>query len=274
MSFPCSLPSHLAAIVSRGKRRATGVRIRRHRLNENDTRMPHYAQVAETLRRRIVTDEYTEGSLIPSVEGLEKEFGVSNITIRKALEMLTRDGMLLRKRGVGTLVQKCERDLVVFELSGSFERLVKSVENLPLELEVLDMAVVPSPPHVQHVMSMGPNQEVLRIKKVRKHRGSPLSFYVHYADPVLGSTITKEKAEAKHFVHVFEEASHVKVVSLDQRLESVIADIDLSKILEIRFGSPLIFVENVYCADQHKPVILTQNYYRGDKCSYKSSAKL
>ena len=74
--------------------------------------------------------------------------------------------------------------------------------------------------------------------------------------------------EAKHFVHVFEEASHVKVVSLDQRLESVIADIDLSKILEVRFGSPLIFVENVYWADQHKPVILTQNYYRGDKCSY------
>jgi DNA-binding GntR family transcriptional regulator len=243
-------------------------------MNENDTRMPYYAQVAETLRRRIMTDEYTEGSLIPSVEGLEKEFGVSNITIRKALEMLTRDGLLLRKRGVGTVVQKCERDLVVFELSGSFERLVKSVENLPLELEVLDMAIVPCPLHVQQAISIRPDQDALRIKKLRRHGGSPLSFYVHYTDPAFGGTITKEKVEAKHFVHVFEEVSNVKVASLDQRLESVIADIDLSRILEVRFGSPLIFVENVYCADQHKPVILTQNYYRGDKCSYRSSAKL
>ncbi len=243
-------------------------------MNENDTRMPHYAQVAETLRRRIMTDEYTEGSLIPPAEGLRKEFGVSDITIRKALEMLTRDGLLLRKRGVGTVVQKCERDLVVFELSGSFERLVKSVDSLPLELEVLDMAIVPCPLHVQQVMSMGPDQKVLRIKKLRNHGGSPLSFYIHYIAPVFGRTITKEKVEAKHFVQVFEEASSVKVASLDQRLESVVADLDLSRILEVRFGSPLIFVENVYSTDQHKPVILTQNYYRGDKCSYRSSANL
>src|SRR5512137_16639 len=136
-------------------------------MNGNDARIPYYVQVAETLRRRIMTDEYMEDSLIPPVPELEKEFSVSNITIRKALETLTQDGLLRRKRGVGTIVQKCERDLVVFELFGDFKRLVRSIEDLPVELEVLEMKVIPCPHYVAQMLSLAPDGQVLRMKKIR-----------------------------------------------------------------------------------------------------------
>src|SRR5665811_38797 len=103
--------------------------VRSRGLGDVYKRQPYYVQVAETLRRRIMTDEYMEGSLIPSVPELEKEFNVSSITIRKALETLTQDGLLRRKRGVGTIVQKYDRDLIVFDLSGDFKGQVRSIEN-------------------------------------------------------------------------------------------------------------------------------------------------
>lgn len=243
-------------------------------MNGNDARIPYYVQVAETLRRRIMTDEYMEDSLIPPVPELEKEFNVSNITIRKALETLTQDGLLRRKRGVGTMVQKCEQSLVVFELSGDFKRLVRSIEDLPVELEVLEIKIVPCPNHVRRMLAYNPEAQVLRVRKIRKHGGKPLSYYVHYLDPALYPKIKKEKAEQKTFVDLFEELTKTKLTSLKQRIEAVIADIDLSGFLQVRFGLPLFFTENLYLTNDGKPVLLTQNYYRGDKCFYKTSTSL
>jgi GntR family transcriptional regulator len=244
------------------------------KMNGNDARIPYYVQVAETLRRRIMTDEYMEESLIPPVPELEKEFNVSNITIRKALETLTQDGLLRRKRGVGTIVQKCERDLVVFELTGDFKRLVRSIEDLPVELEVLEIKVVPCPHYVRQMLGVGSGAQVLRMKKIRKHGGKPLSFYIHYTDPALFDKIKIEKAEQKTFVDLFEEVTKTKLTSLKQRIEAVVADIDLSTMLQVRFGLPLFFTENLYMTAGNKPAILTQNYYRGDKCFYKTLTDL
>ncbi|HEX2965251.1 MAG TPA: GntR family transcriptional regulator, partial [Syntrophorhabdaceae bacterium] len=230
--------------------------------------------VAETLRRRIMTDEYMEDSLIPPVPELEKEFNVSNITIRKALETLTQEGLLRRKRGVGTIVQKCERDLVVLDLSGGFRKLVRSIEELPIELEVLEIKVVPAPNYVRQVLTGYDSGKLLRVKKIRRHAGKPLSYYVHYTDPDLYPLITKELTEQKTFVATFEEVSTKKLTMLKQRIEAVVADIDLSEVLQVRFGLPLFFTENLYFTEGNMPAILTQNYYRGDKCFYKTSTHL
>ncbi len=243
-------------------------------MDEKDTRIPYYVQVAETLRRRIMTDEYIEGSLIPTVPELEKEFGVSNITIRMALDVLVQDGLIRRKRGIGTSVQKYERDLVVFELTGNFKKLVRSIEKLPVELEVLEMKIVMCPHYVRQALSLEPDAEVFRLRKVRKHKGQPLGYYVHYTDPSLYEKITKKMAEEKTFVDLFQDVTGIKLTSLEQRIESVVADIDLSAILKVRFGLPLFFTENLYLTKENKPVILTQHYYRGDRCFFKTSTSL
>ena len=51
---------------------------------EKELPIPYYLQVAETIRSRIIANHYSQGDLIPSYQQLEKEFNVSNITVRKA----------------------------------------------------------------------------------------------------------------------------------------------------------------------------------------------
>jgi len=240
----------------------------------NNTHIPYFVQVAETLRRRIMTDEYGEGDLLPTVPELQSEFGVSNVTVRMALEVLVKDGLLLRKRGIGTFVRKYERDLVMFELSGDFRHLVRSIESLPVELEVLEMRIISSPRYVSKTLSLDPGRRILRLKKIRKHKGQPLGFYVHYTDPTVCTKITKKMAEEKTFVDLFQETTGTKLAFLKQRIESVVADIDLSALLKVRFGLPLFFTENLYLTKENRPVILTQHYYRGDRCLFKTSTDL
>ncbi|HVN95156.1 MAG TPA: UTRA domain-containing protein, partial [Syntrophorhabdaceae bacterium] len=141
-------------------------------------------------------------------------------------------------------------------------------------LKLLEIAVIPCPNHVRRMLSVGEDSSVLRTKKVRYHNGTPLSFYLHYTDPALHKMITKEKVEEKTFVELFEEVTGTRLVTLKQRIETVVADIDLSNVLEIRFGMPLFFVENLYLTAGQKPAVLTQNYYRGDRCFYKTFTEL
>ena len=74
--------------------------------------IPYYIQVAGTIRRRILADEYSNGDILPSSEQLEKEFKVSAITIRKALEILARQGFIQRRRGIRTMVSKPESNIL------------------------------------------------------------------------------------------------------------------------------------------------------------------
>ena len=90
--------------------------------------IPYYLQVAETIRSRINAKYYNQGDLIPSYRQLEKEFKISNITVRKAIDILLKDGIVNRKRGVGTEVSRIDENAITWELSGNLQSLRNSAK--------------------------------------------------------------------------------------------------------------------------------------------------
>lgn len=66
--------------------------------------VPMYQQIAADIKNKIQIGEYKENSKIPTEFELEKIYGVSRITIRKALELLVDDDILVRKQRMGTFV--------------------------------------------------------------------------------------------------------------------------------------------------------------------------
>lgn len=68
--------------------------------------MNKYDEIVNELRRRITSGYYTEGEPLPDQVALAEEFGVSRMTLKKAMDILAMEGLLFRKRGVGTFVIK------------------------------------------------------------------------------------------------------------------------------------------------------------------------
>lgn len=68
--------------------------------------MPKYMVVYNEIREKILNDEYEANECLPSGEELAKEYGCSVLTVKKALDMLVNDGLIVRKRGLGTFVKK------------------------------------------------------------------------------------------------------------------------------------------------------------------------
>jgi DNA-binding GntR family transcriptional regulator len=205
---------------------------------------------------------------------LEKEFNTSNITVRKAIGILVRDGIVNHKKGIGTEVSKIDGDNITWELTGNLQHLRNSYDKVSLAAEVLEITRTVCPAEMGKILSIGPKKKVWRMKKIRRHEEIIMAYYITYSDPRWCVNITKSEAEKGGFVDLFRKKSGLKLTRLEQKVEAAVADLDLSAVLNINFGSPLLHIENTYYANGKKPVLITQIYYRGDKNSYKAIIKL
>ncbi|WP_225150620.1 GntR family transcriptional regulator [Bradyrhizobium sp. NBAIM08] len=70
----------------------------------SDCHVPKYAQIADIFRQRIARGVWTQGFRLPANEELAAEFAVSRVTIRQAVKLLARDGVIEAQQGRGTLV--------------------------------------------------------------------------------------------------------------------------------------------------------------------------
>jgi len=232
--------------------------------------IPYYLQVAETLRRRIKEGQYQVGELVPSHRELEEEFKVSNITIRKALTLLTQEGFLTAKRGVKAEVAKRKDDFIEVQLTSDFMEFSGSFlpPNLDIRVKVLEITIVPGQKRVRDILSIKPEEQVWRMKRVRKIKGQPISYYVNYGPPELMGKIGKKDVEKRGFIEVFKDISEIKPSRMEQRVQAIMADMDLSRLLGVDYADPLFFVETTYLSKMAKALALTHAYLRADRYRY------
>ena len=79
-------------------------------------RVPRYHRIAEALRKRIGHGDLAPGSRLPNQRSLAREFGVTLMTLRQALELLERDNLIVRRHGLGTFVAAPSIDYDILQL--------------------------------------------------------------------------------------------------------------------------------------------------------------
>ena len=242
-------------------------------LDQNSS-VPFFMQIAETMKRRILSGEYNPGKQLFTGEELEEEFQTSNITIRKAMEKLKNDGFVERQRGLGTTVSEIDPAPLEFELGRSFKKLKESIDKLNTRVKVLDITRTIASKYVQNFLSMDSEQEIWRLKRNRIYKGFPVSFNTYYADPAHCKGITKKMAEKDDILSTIEQAMGAKIHKVNQTLRSIVADLDVSSALEIPFGAPVFFNETTYHSVSGETLFLSQSYFRGDMFVFRTSSLL
>ncbi|MEW6265801.1 MAG: GntR family transcriptional regulator [Thermodesulfobacteriota bacterium] len=244
-----------------------------------ESSVPFYEQVARTLRDRIKSGLYNSGQIIPPEKELEKEFGLSNITIRKALSLLVQDGFVVRRRGLGTVVAARPDARIAIEITGSFRDWLHSATGgaQQFESKVLEIVVTTCPEHVRRILNMDATSPVWRMKRLRCFQGEPLSYYVNYGRPELMRGITAPDVAKRSFIEVFQERSGLKITHMEQHVEARVADLDIADTLGLHFGDAIFYVELVYFTGRgarRRPVEVTYMYFRGDRYFYKATIPL
>jgi GntR family transcriptional regulator len=228
-----------------------------------DKAIPLYYQIETILRRKILSGELPPLTPIPTEDALAQEFDVSRITIRQALGLLEKDGLVIRQRGKGTFVSEGVKAYESAKLTGSMEDII--LMGVHTSTKILDFSWSEAPQSVKERLELGEETQVLRIEKIRLVESSPFSYVINYLPREVGQKIKPEDLTAKPLLMVLEENLSIRPDEADQTIEATIADAHVAPLLDIRVGDPLLKVQRTVLDVKNRPVECVFVLYRADK---------
>lgn len=240
------------------------------RLNP-DARFPLYHQIFVLLRNRIYGGALTPGDLVPGEMDLAREFGVSRITAKRALNDLADVGLVVRERGKGTrVVARPPTPAVTSSIEGWLENI--SLMGIATEARVLEFDYVPASEDIAAALDLESGMEVQRAVRVRRLDGTPMSFLVTYVPSDIGRQYDRDDLNTKPLLHLLERAG-VDVASARQTISATVADGEVAAALSVHAGAPLIEVRRVVRDVSDRPVEYIRVLYRPDVYRFEMSMR-
>lgn len=234
---------------------------------DQDEVTPLHHQVYLVLRQQIDDGSHAPDRPMPSEPELTEMFGVSRITIRRALDRLQGEGLITRSRGRGTFPIKSQTQAAPFrtELSGNFDNLLAM--GLQTRARLIEFSYVLPPANVQEMLNVGPDQKVQRAVRVRSVDDKPFSHLTTYVPQAIGASFSSADLEEKPLLVLFEQQGH-RVQRATQAISARLADHQIAQLLEVSIGSALLFVKRLVRDANDQPVEYLEALYRPDIYEY------
>jgi GntR family transcriptional regulator len=226
------------------------------RLDESSS-LPLYQQLQRALRQAIESRILSPDDALPPERDLATEFSVSRITVRKAIDGLVHEGMLVRRQGSGTFV--CARVEKNFSKLTSFSEDMRARGRNPRSVWLRRSAGTVTPEESLTLRS-SPGTPVYRFHRIRFADDAPMA--IEYAT-VLASCLPSLDAVESSLYEALERAGSRPVRAL-QRLRAVLFTAEQAELLQAKEKDAGLLVERLGFLKDGSAVEFTQSYYRGD----------
>ncbi len=218
---------------------------------------PLYMQLQKVLRDAIHNRTIVPDAAIPPERDLAEEFGVSRLTVRKAVDGLVSEGLITRRRGAGTFVaSRVEKS---FSKLSSFSEDMMSRGRLP-HSEWIGRSQGAVTPEESLSLSLSPGTQVYRFQRIRFADNQTMALEYStipgYCLPGVDAVETSLYAALEAFGH--------RPVRALQRLRAVAFTPEQADILQVRPGDPGLFIERRGFLSDGRAAEYTQSWYRGD----------
>lgn len=222
-----------------------------------DDPAPLYMQLQKVLRDAIIGRVISPEAAIPPERDLAEQFGVSRLTVRKAVDGLVTEGLITRRRGAGTFVAaRVEKS---FSKLSSFSEDMMSRGRAPHSVWLSKSSGAVTP---EESLSLGlsPGTQVYRFQRLRYADGATMALE-HSTIP--GYCLPSAEAVSESLYAALEAAGNRPVRAL-QRLRAVAFTPEQAEILGVPIGDPGLFIERRGFLADGRAAEFTQSWYRGD----------
>jgi len=233
-------------------------------LLDKDSGIPLYLQIVDELKRRIASGELKPGDQMPTEAELQQTYGVSRFTVRQTFYKLLQDGLIVKKRGKGTFVAYPKIVENLPRLVSFSEEMVK-LGKKP-STEVLSVAIVDTPREIGQIMGRAVDEKSLRIERLRKADGVPMTILIHYIPQSLG--VDPRDDFTKSLYELYLNKYRFNIVRGDQIIEAVSASAQQAKLLRVPKNSPLLLIRRITVDNKEQLIEYVEGYYPADRYSY------
>ena len=201
------------------------------------SRAPKYVQVKEEIRRKILSKEWVEGCRIPVEAEFCEMYGVSRITVRKALEELQSEGYLIKIQGKGTFVQSQTHEQHLSKFYSFREELNK--RGVEEEAVVLEVCILDASEEIAAKLGIEAGQSVFRVHRIRRTKQGPYAIETSYIPYHLCRWITKQKINEDGLYRTLAN-NGVVVNSAKESFRAINVNKEQSNLLDVRIDAAAI----------------------------------
>jgi len=219
--------------------------------------LPLYQQLQRALREAIDQRLLGPDDALPAERDLATELAVSRMTVRKALDGLVSEGLLVRRQGSGNFVtRRVEKN---FAKLTSFSEDMRSRGRTPRSVWLKRTAGTVTPEEAM-TLRLSPGTPVLRFHRIRLADDVPMAL--EYATVVATALPSLESVETSLYEAL--ERSGNRPVHALQRLRAVLLTSDQAELLKATVGDAGLLVERLGSTRDGRAIEMSQSYYRGD----------
>ena len=227
---------------------------------KQDAITPLYVQLMEELETSIRNGVYKPGDKIMTEAEMAKEYGVSLITVRKAVGSLMEKGLVVRKQGKGTFVTKPKYSRNMKKLQSFTEMGVKP------GAQVLENRLIMADKKVADRLGIEPGSNVVYISRLRLADGEPVQVEKSYF-PLKYAFLLEEDLNNGSMFECLKEKAGAKVASSEKMIELCRATAEEAALMDVKKGDYLLFVKSTAYDENGEPMYAGIQLINGDRFS-------
>ena len=222
-------------------------------------------RVRQAIRDRITSDEWRAGDQIPTIRQLCESFGVSHITVVHALDMLAREGLLIRRQGKGVFVSQPKSEEPRIPLM-SFSEEAISRGQIPGS-RTLRLRHEPVTPGLIARLCLRVDEGVVLLERLRSLNGLLLGFQQAYLPEHVVPGLVERSEPIESLYQVLADAYGVLPTNATDTYLPISLDLQQARLLETRPGAPAFQVERITSDQYGRTIEFARSVLRGDSYS-------
>lgn len=230
---------------------------------------PLYQQIKSLITQSLQSGEWKPGELIPSEMELATRFKVSQGTVRKAIDELAAENLVVRRQGKGTFVASHHEARAQYR----FLKLMPDVgEPQSPDNKIIEVKRLRAPAEVARLLDMKSGDSVVFIKRIQSFDGIPTIIEELWLPGLIFKGLTAERLiEYKGPMYgLFETEFGTRMIRATEKIRAVPAAKDVAELLEIAVDTPLLSVERISFTYGDKPVEVRRALYSTSQHHYQN----
>lgn len=218
-----------------------------------------YRAIADELRHRVERGELAAGALLPSESEMSAAYGVSRVTVRKALELLRDEGLIDARQGFGWFVATDPVRQTLGRL-GTIEAQLGEL-GVGSERRVVGFRFVAAPPRVRQVLD---SDTVLEVRRVNYADGQPFARVTVWCPEEVGARLSRADVESSPFYELVD----VPIGGATQTIGAAAAGRDDAHLLAVPAGSPVLRCERVTRGVDERPLLVSEHIFPAHRTEF------
>ncbi len=237
---------------------------------ERDSVQPLYLQLETLLRNQIESGSARAGDRLPTELSLAQQYGISRMTVRRAINALVTENILVRRPGKGTFVASGKVPFMASTLT-SFSGVMRGL-GLAVTSRVIALELRSPPTAVASELRLHAGEAAAYLRRVRYINGEAIAIMSSWMPATCFAELQQADLTSEPITRVMERAEGISIVRADDWLEATLARGEEARLLTIQVGDPVFLGRGVLYDDRGIPVRSSKVIYRGDRFRISFSA--